>query len=195
MTIGTSRAIAGTAVLLVAAGVFLYFRRADDHPIISSFDMCKAAGYQISKGEGRADSCSTPEGKVFFSTAIINQEPTSTSGGTTTATSSFESMIRINLMPGQSIKSPLTITGKAVGNWYFEASFPVELLDGNGKSMMIVPAQAQGDWMTSSFVPFSVMLSFSKPATATGTIVFKNDNPSGLPENAKEVRIPIRFVE
>lgn len=192
MTIGTSRAIAGAAVILVAAGGFLYFKHANNGVAISDFDACKAAGYQIIKGQASTpDSCSTPEGGVFFSTAIVKEEPTST-----TASSSFADMIRVeSVTSGQAIKSPITITGKAVGNWYFEASFPVELLDGNGKSIMIVPAQAQGDWMTSNFVPFSVTLSFSKPTTATGTIVFKNDNPSGLPENAKEVRIPIRFAD
>src|SRR6185503_7556549 len=54
--------------------------------------------------------------------------------------------------PGSLVKSPLTITGKARGYWYFEASFPARLLDGNGKEIAIKPAQAQGDWMTEEFV-------------------------------------------
>jgi hypothetical protein len=47
--------------------------------------------------------------------------------------------------------------------------------------------------MTPDFVPFAVVLSFSPPTTSTGTLVLERSNPSGLPENAGEVRIPVRF--
>src|ERR1700746_2179249 len=50
-----------------------------------------------------------------------------------------------NVGPGDAVTSPLTITGKAKG-WYFEASFPVKLLDGQGNVLASGPAQAQGDW-------------------------------------------------
>lgn len=91
------------------------------------------------------------------------------------------------------IQSPLTVSGQARGTWYFEASFPVRLLDGNGNEIAVVPAQAQSDWMTEDFVPFLATLTFTAPATPTGTLVLEKDNPSGLPENAAEVRIPVRF--
>lgn len=91
------------------------------------------------------------------------------------------------------IQSPLTVTGEARGTWYFEASFPVRLLDGNDNEIAVVPAQAQSDWMTEDFVPFSATLTFAKPATPTGTLVLEKDNPSGLPEHAAELRIPVRF--
>src|SRR3989344_3757889 len=91
------------------------------------------------------------------------------------------------------VKSPLVVKGEARGNWYFEASFPVRLFDGNGKELVVVPAQAQGELMTTEFVPFEVTLTFTDPETATGTLVLERDNPSGLPEYADEVRIPVRF--
>jgi spore germination protein GerM len=56
-------------------------------------------------------------------------------------------------------------------------------------------AQAQGDWMTTNFVPFSSTLTFSTPTTPTGILVLQKDNPSGLPENDAEIRIPVRFAE
>lgn len=98
-----------------------------------------------------------------------------------------------SLRENQLIASPLTVTGKARGNWYFEASFPVALLDGNGKQIAITPAQAQGEWMTTEYVPFSVTLTFTAPSTPMGTLVFQKDNPSGLPEFDAEVAVPIRF--
>ena len=95
---------------------------------------------------------------------------------------------------GAVVTSPLIVRGKARGTWYFEASFPVRLLDANGVELAVVPAQAQGDWMTTEFVPFEVTLTFAPPATKTGTLILQNDNPSGLPENAKEIRIKVKFL-
>ena len=91
------------------------------------------------------------------------------------------------------VKSPLVIEGEARGNWYFEASFPVTLLDGNGKILARAPAQAQSDWMTVNFVPFKVGLKFDQPATATGFLVLEKDNSSGEPKFDDELRIPVKF--
>jgi hypothetical protein len=90
------------------------------------------------------------------------------------------------------VSSPLTITGAARG-WYFEASFPVKLLDAAGNVVAQAPAQAQGDWMTSDFVPFEVTLTWSGNTSGEGTVVFAKDNPSGLPANDAEVRVPVEF--
>lgn len=94
---------------------------------------------------------------------------------------------------GQVITSPLLIEGEARGNWYFEASFPVKLIDANENVLDIIPAQAQGEWMTNDFVPFKAQLLFGTPATETGTLIFQKDNASGLPEYDDELRIPVRF--
>lgn len=96
-------------------------------------------------------------------------------------------------LSGAIAESPLKITGEARGTWYFEASFPVKLFDGNGKELAVAPAQAEGDWMTTDFVPFAITLVFDVPQTATGTLVLIKDNPSGLPQNADSVSIPVRF--
>jgi len=95
--------------------------------------------------------------------------------------------------PNQVIQSPLAVEGEARGTWYFEASFPVKLLDANGNVIAASPAQAQSDWMTDNFVPFKVQIEFKKPATSTGVLVLEKDNPSGLPKNAAKIEIPIRF--
>lgn len=97
------------------------------------------------------------------------------------------------LEPGDTVTSPLTVTGEARGTWYFEASFPVRLLDGNGNEIAVEPAQAQEDWMTEDFVPFEVTLVFTQPSTPTGTLVLEKDNPSGLPEHADQITMPVSF--
>ncbi len=107
---------------------------------------------------------------------------------------SKDDLIRVTSpLPNQVVNSPLTITGQARGNWYFEASFPVKLLDANGNVLAQAPAQAQGNWMTTDYVPFTVTLTFANPAAGTGTLVLEKDNPSGLPQNANELRIPVTF--
>lgn len=93
--------------------------------------------------------------------------------------------------PNSVIKSPLILEGKARGPWYFEASAPVKLLDEQGNVLVAGNVQALGDWMTEDFVPFQGELKFSVAATSSGVLVFNNDNPSGLPENSKEFRVPV----
>jgi len=102
-------------------------------------------------------------------------------------------LIRADIKPGDTVSSPLTLTGEARGNWYFEASFPIHLYDANGKELAVAVAQAQGDWMTTEFVPFKAMMEFPKPATAEGVLVFQKDNPSGLPEHDDQLRIAVKF--
>ncbi|MEK7538956.1 MAG: Gmad2 immunoglobulin-like domain-containing protein [Patescibacteria group bacterium] len=96
-------------------------------------------------------------------------------------------------LSGAKITSPLVVRGEARGTWYFEASFPVRLRDANGKELAVKPAQAQGEWMTTEFVPFEAALTFTKPETKTGTLILEKDNPSGLPEHAAHIEIPVVF--
>jgi hypothetical protein len=97
-------------------------------------------------------------------------------------------------LSGGKISSPLTVSGRARGTWYFEASFPVILKDSSGTVLAQAPAQAQGDWMTENWVPFTVTLQFNVPGvTGTGTLTLQKDNPSGLPEYDDALMIPVVF--
>ncbi|OGY44355.1 MAG: hypothetical protein A2731_00095 [Candidatus Buchananbacteria bacterium RIFCSPHIGHO2_01_FULL_39_8] len=98
-----------------------------------------------------------------------------------------------NPRPNQTISSPLVITGQARGYWFFEASFPIKLLDENNNEIAIAIAQAQSDWMTENFVPFEATLEFVAEPNTSGWLVLEKDNPSGLPENADELRMPVIF--
>lgn len=93
----------------------------------------------------------------------------------------------------QPVASPLSVAGQMPGNWYFEANAIIEIYDANGKLLGFTSATAEGDWMTTSSVAFKAELNFIAPETATGTLVFKNDNPSGLPENDRSESYPIVF--
>lgn len=102
----------------------------------------------------------------------------------------------ITVRPGDTISSPLTVAGRARGMWYFEASFPVRLLDENSNNVPLDPPYitAGTDWMTTEFVPFSATLTFTPPPSGTrGTLIFQKDNPSGLPEYDDLLEFPIVF--
>ena len=98
------------------------------------------------------------------------------------------------------VTSPLSLTGKARGSWFFEASAPVALVDWDGKIIAEGFVTATGDWMTTEFVPFAGSLEFTSPYKEgdevfmkRGSLIFKKDNPSGLPENDDAVEIPVLF--
>jgi hypothetical protein len=93
----------------------------------------------------------------------------------------------------EEINSPLFISGKARGYWFFEASFPIELVDENNNLIAQTIAQAKGEWMTEDFVSFEATLNFVNPKTNKGFLIFRKDNPSGLKEHDDELRVPILF--
>ncbi|HEY0980002.1 MAG TPA: Gmad2 immunoglobulin-like domain-containing protein [Candidatus Paceibacterota bacterium] len=92
------------------------------------------------------------------------------------------------------IKSSVTVTGRARGNWFFEGSFPVSITDSAGNLIAQKYATANGEWMTTEYVPFEGTISFSVPAGVTnGYIVFRKDNPSGEPQFDDAVSLPVQF--
>lgn len=95
---------------------------------------------------------------------------------------------------GGLITSPLTFSGQARGTWFFEASFPVFLVNWDGLIIAQGIAQATEDWMTEEFVPFTGSLEFEMPDYGdNGALIFQKDNPSGLPEFDDALEIPILF--
>jgi len=171
-------------IVFILGGVAIYlilFKPGEaPRPIINNFEECVSAGYPVLESYPR--QCKTPDGKSF--TEDIGNELEKSD------------LIKIdNPRPNQIIESPLFVKGEARGNWYFEASFPAKLFDDNGFLLGITPAQALGNWMTEDFVPFNVILPFAVPSTSKGRLILEKDNPSGLPEYADELRIPVYFKE
>ncbi|MFH1012267.1 MAG: Gmad2 immunoglobulin-like domain-containing protein [Candidatus Peregrinibacteria bacterium] len=102
-------------------------------------------------------------------------------------------LIRVNTPArDQIITSPLEVSGEARGVWFFEASFPLRLLDEKRQEIAVTIATAQGPWMTEDFVPFKALLTFETDAKR-GFLVFIKDNPSDLPEHDDAFFLPIRF--
>lgn len=95
---------------------------------------------------------------------------------------------------GDAVKSPLTIMGEARGTWFFEATFPVVVVDWDGRIIGEGYATAQDNWMTEDFVPFSATITFIAPELYNrGAIILQKSNPSGLPEYDDALEIPVTF--
>jgi len=145
---------------------------------IKNFQECVAGGNPVE--EIYPARCSTPDGKIF--TQNIGNEM------------ELADLIMIySPRPNAKIASPLIISGKARGNWFFEASFPVKLVDENGNELANGIATAQSDWMTEDFVEFLATLEFTTPPTTAGTLILQKDNPSGLSEHNNQLIVPVEF--
>jgi hypothetical protein len=89
------------------------------------------------------------------------------------------------------------IKGMAFGGWFFEGAFPIQITDAAGTVLGEGPAVTTEDWAKAALagekIGFTAKITFKKTTAKQGYIVLKQDNPSGLPENDHEVKIPVTF--
>ena len=196
------------SVVLFVGAIGLYytfFVKSGELVTVESFEQCVAAGNSVM--ETYPAQCRTKDGKSF--TEDIGNEI------------QMSDKIRIaSPRPNHYLVSPVTITGEARGIWFFEATAPVKLIDEAGNVVAqgyitanptsptattgqppqagklknpgsIASESAEATWMTTEFVPFTGELTFTAPATPKATLVLEKDNPSGLPENAENLSIPV----
>ena len=164
-------------ILLLVAASWI-FRNKNQMEQVTNFEECAEARYAVMESYPR--QCRTPEGQTFVE--YIGNELEKLD------------LVRIeNPRPNQIINSPLTVEGDARGFWFFEGDFPIKLLDEAGNTLLIAIAKAEGEWMTEDFVHFKVEIEFSVPEVKHGTLILEKDNPSGLPENADQLSVPILF--
>lgn len=95
---------------------------------------------------------------------------------------------------GAEVTSPVNIAGTAPGPWYFEASFPIELITKDGELLGTGIAQATEEWMTVAPVKFTTSIPFVVSKRTEAFLVLKKDNPSGLPENDASFKVPIALL-
>ncbi len=96
------------------------------------------------------------------------------------------------------VTSPIQVTGKAKGTYFYEGSFPIMVTDSKGQIIGNGVATAEGEWATESFVPFTATILYMPPqgdTEKTGKLILQNDNPSGIPENSIQRVVPIVFGE
>lgn len=126
-----------------------------------------------------------------------NEEPQEATQTTYSSLKGVE-IILTNPTMNSTITSPLTVTGEAPGYWFFEASFPLVLVNWDGLIIAQGYAMTDEEWMTEEHVSFEGTLEFETPQGdqeffRRGALILQRDNPSDLPENDDAVEIPIRF--
>lgn len=97
-----------------------------------------------------------------------------------------------NLKNGDTISSPLEISGTISRDWTFEANFSIEILDSNKKSLNTVPVDVTFEDEQAQMGSFSAMIPFTTN-TDNGFVVIHADNPSGLPENDRSVEFAVKL--
>lgn len=135
-----------------------------------------------SPGSGPVVSTSTP----------ATTTATSTAASTTATTTALHDRVHVTEpVAGAAVGQTFVVAGEAPGSWYFEASFPIEIVDNQGNIIAQTHAQALSDWMTTEEVPFSATTTITNGYTGDANVVIKRDNPSSLPENDDSVSVPI----
>lgn len=175
--------IIAVLAIVIAYGILSYNKGVDTEPVpaATSFEECVAEGNSVMESYPR--QCISKSGQLFVENIGNEMEKVD--------------LIRITSpRPNETVKSPLQITGEARGNWYFEATFPIYLTDWDGRIIAEGYATADGEWMTTEFVPFKATLTYNYADieggySNRGTLILRKDNPSALPEHDDALEIPV----
>jgi hypothetical protein len=98
---------------------------------------------------------------------------------------------------GAEVSSPLIIRGTTNGDGWngFEGQVgTVKLLDYKGDELALGILTAATDWMQPP-VSFETTLNFTAANSGPGTLVFKNENPSGEAERDQTFTLPVNIIE
>ena len=110
-----------------------------------------------------------------------------------------DTVVLTSPLSGNTVSSPVTLTGYVRGSWAFEGDFPVTMVDWDGRIIAEGYASTLSDWMTEDYVPFLGTLEFTSPAyedasySRRGAIILQKDNASGIPEMEEALEVPVRF--
>lgn len=171
-------------VVLVVLGLVVWFGvlypRDSSVKNILSFEDCMLAGYPVMESFPR--QCKTPDGLTF-----AEEIPEKI-----TYIDASEDLIKVsNPFPGAVTGKEFSVIGEARGYWFFEATFPITVLDENGNVLVETFATAEEEWMTENFVPFRAEVKAPETYIGKATLILKKNNPSGLPENDASISFPI----
>ena len=163
-------------VAVAIAVVFLIPKKQRPEVTATDFESCQAAGGSVTTGEPM--TCTMPDGTSFEDEEEPIPEP---------------EVVLDTPAYGALVASPLTVSGKAKGFWFFEANIPVTLKDQTGQVLVQKGFMATGEWMTEDYVDFTGTLEFATPTTEFGVLIINKDNPSGDPEPDASYAIPVRL--
>lgn len=167
-------------VILVGIGAWFVSRSDDaETSTVVSFEDCVAGGYPVMESYPRR--CAGPDGQTYVEDVDTD----------ITYINASVDDIRVELpFPGAVVGKSFKVIGEARA-WYFEGSFPIEVLDANGMQLATGIAQAQGEWMTTEFVPFEADITIPDTYIGPAMLVLRKDNPSDMREFDASAAFPI----
>jgi hypothetical protein len=173
------------AIIIIGLVIWFGFLKTEKNEYLNilSFEDCLEAGLPVMESNPR--QCKTPDGRTYAE-ELPKEEDKITY---VNATDDF--ILVESPLPGSVTGKEFLIVGEARGNWYFEASFPVTILDNDGKELVKTFATAQSEWMTTNFVNYRADIKVPEDYIGPATVVLHRDNPSGLPENDASISFPI----
>jgi hypothetical protein len=151
-----------------------WYRRGDQEISINSFEEC-AVHYQVLATI--PIQCRTPDGQFFIEYNLNDPR------------------VNIDTDKRWLVRDDnLSVFGKVVGLWFFEASFVIELWDYSGEKIGWGLAQTTDEWMTESLVSFRSEIEVSEDWSGNEAIlILIKDNASGLPEHEDALALPIKL--
>jgi hypothetical protein len=109
-----------------------------------------------------------------------------------TYTNSSADLVVVELpFPGAVVGKDFSVIGKARGTWFFEASFPLLLLDKDGAVLAQSYAMTADEWMTTEFVNFKGDFKVPEYYIGPATLILSKDNPAGEPRFDASLSFPI----
>lgn len=106
-------------------------------------------------------------------------------------------LILDNIKDGDTVDEGFEIKGRVSGEWFFEGTFPVRVLNTQGEIIESLIATSKGDWMTSNLVDFTFTLDLDLDKESIVKIVFEKSNASNLVENddSASITVTVKPVE
>lgn len=102
-----------------------------------------------------------------------------------------EDLVSFNIKPYDKVQGNISFSGSVKGGYFFEANILINILDANKNAILKSYASAKSEWMTTEPVMFDGTLDLSNLSAGLYYIEIHNDNASDLPENDKNILIPI----
>ena len=126
-----------------------------------------------------------------ITTPAVSDKPTTTKQSDVIPPPLHERIVVNTPKSNSTVGKSFEISGEAPGNWFFEASFPIQVRDKDDNVVGRAHGNAQGEWMTEQQVKFIATVNIDGPYTGPATLILLRDNPSGLPENDDSFEVPI----
>ena len=97
--------------------------------------------------------------------------------------------------PGDTVDCNLTIEGRVPSDWFFEGSFPLQIIDEQGNILLTDKITTEEDWMTNKYIDFSKAINCNENCKENINLKLLKDNPSGLEKYDDFVVIDLKLKE